>query len=50
MPQNFVLAYKWFSLSAAQDGDTSNRGIIAAKLTPAQLAEAQRLAHEWKPK
>ena len=50
VPQNFVLAYKWFSLSAAQDGDTNNRDIIAAKMTPAQIAEAQKLARDWKPK
>ena len=50
VPQDFVLAYMWFSLSAAQDGDTNNRDIIAAKMTPAQIAEAQKLAREWKPK
>jgi hypothetical protein len=27
-----------------------NRRIIAAKMTPAQIAEAQKLAREWKPK
>jgi hypothetical protein len=27
-----------------------NRDIVASKMTPAQLAEAQRLAREWKPK
>ena len=27
-----------------------NRDIIESKMTPAQVAEAQRLAREWKPK
>ena len=40
----------WFSLSAAQDGDIHNRDSIAAMMTPAQIAEAQELAREWKPK
>ena len=42
----------WFNLSAAQgDADaTKNRDIVAAKMTPAQIAEAQKLAREWKPK
>ena len=50
LPQDYVQAHMWFSLSAAQDGDTHNRDIIAAKMTPAQIAEAQKLAREWKPK
>jgi hypothetical protein len=31
--------------SAAEDRD-----MVAAKMTPAQIAEAQKLAREWKPK
>ena len=27
-----------------------SRGELAAKMTPDQIAEAQRLAREWKPK
>jgi hypothetical protein len=27
-----------------------SRDVAASKLTPAQIAEAQRLAREWKPK
>jgi hypothetical protein len=26
-----------------------NRDLTARKMTPAQIAEAQRFAHEWKP-
>jgi uncharacterized protein len=51
VPQDYVSAHMWFNLSAAQ-GDQSaakNRDNIARRMTPAQIAEAQRLAHEWKP-
>jgi uncharacterized protein len=57
VPQNFVQAHKWYNLSAAQETDkeprelsTKNRDLVAAKMTPAQIAEAQRLAREWRPK
>ena len=50
LPQDYVQAHMWFSLSAAQDGETNNRDIIAAMMTPAQIAEAQKLAGERKPK
>jgi len=50
--QDHVLAHKWFNLAGAggdEDG-RKNRDRVATKMTPAQIAEAQRLAHEWKPK
>jgi hypothetical protein len=52
VPQDYVTAHMWFSLSAAQDdGDaTKNRDVIAQRMTPAQIAEAQKLAREWTPK
>ena len=52
VPRNYVQANFWFSLSVAQghEGGRSNREIIARKMTPAQIAEAQNLAREWKPK
>jgi hypothetical protein len=40
----------WFTLSAAQnhkDG-TENRDKAAGLMTPAQIAEARKLAREWK--
>jgi len=52
VPQDYVAAYMWFDLSAAQ-GDqvaVSNRDAAARRMTAAQIAEAQKLAHEWKPK
>ena len=52
VPQDYVQAHLWFNLAAAQGYKeaSKNRGIIADKMTPAQIAEAQRLAREWKPK
>ena len=55
-PQDYPQAHKWFNLAASRETDPKdradamkNRDIIAAKMTPAQIAEAQRLAREWKP-
>ncbi len=55
VPQDYVQAHKWFNLAAsrAQEGDewaAQRRNEVAAKMTPAQIAEAQKLAREWKPK
>jgi len=52
VPQDDVLAHMWWNLAAAQ-GDEDARTLrdrLAEKMTPAQLAEAQRLAREWTPK
>jgi uncharacterized protein len=52
VPQDYVLAHMWFNLAAA-GGDkktAETRDIVAAKMTRAQVAEAQKLAREWKPK
>ena len=51
VPQDKVRAYMWFNLSAAQgrEGAAAFRDLIARRMTPAQTAEAQRLAREWKP-
>jgi hypothetical protein len=42
----------WFNLAAAQGNQEAikDRDEIARKMTPEQIAEAQKLAHEWKPK
>jgi hypothetical protein len=52
VPQDFILAYMWFNLAAAaQGGPTAAqmRDILEKKMTPAQIAEAQKLSREWKP-
>jgi len=52
VPEDYVLADMWLNLAAAQGIEDSAKGleILEKKMTPAQLAEAQRLAREWKPK
>lgn len=51
VPQDYISAHMWFNLSAAQGnrGAVRNRDITARRMTPAQIAEAQKLAREWKP-
>lgn len=52
VPQDSVRAYMWYNLAAAsltgehQKNATNNRDNIARLLTPAQLAEGQRLASQ----
>jgi TPR repeat protein len=59
VPQDYVQAHMWFNLAAsrypaseAEDRDLAvkNRDIAAYGMTPKVLAEAQKLAREWKPK
>ena len=59
VPQDYVLAHMWSNLAASRfmdyvivdrDWAVKNRDIAASKMTPAQIAEAQRLAREWKLK
>ena len=52
VPKDYVEAHKWLSLAAAQGyKDVAKfRDLIASTMTHAQIAEAQRLAREWKPK
>jgi uncharacterized protein len=53
VPQDYVLAHMWFNLAAATgivDGAAADRDMVAAKMTSAQIAEAQKLAREWKPR
>jgi uncharacterized protein len=54
--QDYVQAYKWFELSAtlatgvqSRARAESNRDKVSAMMTPEQIAEAQRLARDWKP-
>ncbi len=52
VPQDYVEAYKWFNLSAAQgDEDAiSGRDGTVPFMTPDQIAEAQQLSREFKPR
>ncbi len=53
VPQDFIEAHKWYNLAASRvsagfhQAYALGRDEIAQKMTPAQVAEAQRLAHEW---
>jgi uncharacterized protein len=48
VPQNYVLAYMWLNLAAALGNRNAerNRDIAAGHMTPAQIAEAERLVQE----
>lgn len=59
VPHDFVQAYKWFSLAASRAPASQNslrelaikgRNLVAPHMTPAEIAEAQKLAREWKPR
>ena len=56
VPQDFALAHMWYNLAASQQtGDERQftaqvRGWLEEEMTREQIAEAQRLAREWKPK
>ena len=55
VPQDYVLAHMWLNLAAShatgalRDGAIQGRDRAAQEMPPDQLAEAQRLALEWKP-
>ena len=59
VPQDYVMAHKWFNVAAAllsnvyvhgQQADAaSRRDAIALKMTPTQVANAQAMARDWKP-
>ena len=52
IPQDVVQAHMWVNLAAGQGHENARkaRDRLAEKMTPVQLADAQRLAREWKPK
>lgn len=51
VPQDRVQAHMWFSLAAAEGSELAEafRDALTREMTPAQIAQAQRLAHEWTP-
>jgi len=52
VPKDYVQAYMWFDLAGEQGYlEAQNyRDELAKMMNPAQVAEAKRLAKEWKPK
>jgi len=50
VPKDFVKAYMYFNLASATISDAAEaRDTLAKQMTSVQIAEAQRLTHEWKP-
>ena len=53
VPQDFVEAHQWLNLAASRASVeevtqyAQTRDALAKLMTPAQLAEAQKLAREW---
>jgi TPR repeat protein len=50
--KDYVQAHMWYNLSAAQQGlrfPAEDRNKLERVMTQAQIAEAQKLAREWKP-
>jgi uncharacterized protein len=49
--QNYVMAYMWLELAASRGYGTAReiRRVVAGKMDPADIAEAKRMAEEWKP-
>ncbi len=49
VPQDLALAHMWFNLLAGSGKALGrlDRDIVTSKMTPAQVAEPQRLAREW---
>ena len=56
VPQDYSQAHIWFNLAASdligedRERAVRNRDRVAKEMTSEQIAEAQRLAREWKPK
>jgi uncharacterized protein len=54
VPRDYVQAYKWFNLAVVsfpagdeRDLFAESRDFLATRMTPEQIAEAERLAREW---
>jgi TPR repeat protein len=51
-PRNLILAYKWYSLAAGRGQASARKGLdlLQRLMTPAQIAQARKLAAAWRPK
>lgn len=58
VPKDAVQAWKWYALASVDDGEYDQevfdraglaRDALGKKMTPAQLAEAEREVRQWKP-
>jgi TPR repeat protein len=59
VPRDYIQAHKWLSLAASRfsafeirnrDQAIQDRDRVAVKMTSAQIAEARKMARDWKPK
>ena len=52
IPQDYVLAYMWWNLAGSQGQKSAreNRDILEEEMTQEQVAKAQEMARNWKPK
>lgn len=52
LPQDYVLAHMWYNLSASEGNELAkkSRDTLASHMDPVQIAEAQKLARDWRPK
>ncbi len=50
--QDYIQAHKWFNIAGANGDEVGrkNSGIVEKRMTPAQIAEARRLARKWMEK
>jgi TPR repeat protein len=57
--QDYVMAHKWYNLAASHyarwEADVGasaarSRDRLTTRMTPTQIAEAQKMAREWEPK
>jgi TPR repeat protein len=48
VPQDYVYAHMWFNIAASSGHEkaSKNRDIVAKRMTPSQIQEAQTLARE----
>src|SRR5262245_16842341 len=50
LPRDYVRAHMWLNLSAMKETKNANlRDFFAERMSPEQIAEAEKLAREWKP-
>ena len=51
VPKDPIRAYSWWNLAAAQghEGAKKNKKSIGDRMTPPQIAEAEKISSEFKP-
>ena len=52
VPEDYVLAYMWYDLAAAQGGEGGEiaqgfKDILEERMSRTQINEAQRMSREW---